>query len=359
MPEIAALKTLGITFGAAIKRRRLDEELMTLKVGIERSNDVVFVTNEKGQFEYLNQAFTQLYGYTLEDLKYQTPRVLKSGRQTQAFYERFWQTLLAKQVVSADIVNKTKTGQLVAIRASANPIMGKQGEIVGFLAIQRDVEEERSREELLRLRSAELEKLNALMIGREVKMAELKRRLNLNQQQVEALPVATGSMSELTVAAVMSRPVVTIEAQASILAAARMMAEKKVGALVVTIGNGGWGMITERDFLNFTAESLKAAMNTTVAEVMTTPVITVVPEMTIEAASQILREKNIRRLPVVENGKLVGIVTQTTLILALREQVIGALNQKMVELDRMNKLMVGRELKMAEMKQAIRRREDG
>ena len=98
------------------------------------------MTDREGTIIFVNPEFTRVYGWTAEEVVgKQSPRVLKSGRVPAETYEGFWATLLSKQVVRGELINKTKDGRLLDIDGSANPVLDDDGEIVGFLAIQRDI----------------------------------------------------------------------------------------------------------------------------------------------------------------------------------------------------------------------------
>lgn len=140
------------------QHRRLEEELLTFKLGIERSGEAIFLTRTDGTIVYANPAFERLYGFSQEETLGKTPRILKSGRHPAEAYERLWQALLAGQVVAGEVVNKTRDGRLIDIDSSANPILDEEGRIVGFLAIQSDITE-RKRMEGQEIR---LERLQAL-----------------------------------------------------------------------------------------------------------------------------------------------------------------------------------------------------
>ncbi len=120
--------------------KKTEEELIKLRKAVERTAEVIFMTDQHGTFTYVNPAFTDLYGYPPEEIVGKTtPRVLKSGLLQKEDYENFWQTILQKQVFRAEIVNKTKDDKLIHIESSANPILDDAGNILGFLAIQKDI----------------------------------------------------------------------------------------------------------------------------------------------------------------------------------------------------------------------------
>jgi two-component system cell cycle sensor histidine kinase/response regulator CckA len=133
-----------------ILRKRAEEELLKLRLGIERSDEAIFITDINGTIVYANPAFEKVYGYSKEEALGKTPRILKSGVLPQEVYKQFWDTLLAKKVVKGEIINKTKDGRLLTTESSANPILDNDGNITGFLAIQRDITERKSAEEALK-----------------------------------------------------------------------------------------------------------------------------------------------------------------------------------------------------------------
>lgn len=115
-------------------------DLNLFKKAVERSGEVIFLTDREGIITYINPEFSRLYGYRPEEVVGKTtPRILKSGLMTQQEYQRFWNSLLDRQVVRGEFTNKCKDGSLVTVDGSANPIMDEKNNIIGFLAIQRDV----------------------------------------------------------------------------------------------------------------------------------------------------------------------------------------------------------------------------
>jgi len=97
------------------------------------------MTDRRGVITYVNPEFVRVYGYAPEEIVgVHTPRILKGGRTLAHEYTAFWQQLAAQQVVRREFVNRTKTGSLVYVESSANPIV-EHGKCVGFLAVQRDV----------------------------------------------------------------------------------------------------------------------------------------------------------------------------------------------------------------------------
>ncbi len=135
-------------------RKQAESELLKLRKVVELSGEVVFLTDRDGLFNYINPEFTRLYGYSADEVVGKmTPRILKSGKMGTDHYEIFWDTLRKKQVTRLEFINKTKSGEFIQIENSANPILDDTGEIIGYLAIQRDITHRRQVEEQLRQES--------------------------------------------------------------------------------------------------------------------------------------------------------------------------------------------------------------
>ncbi len=156
------------TFGISrdiTERKRVEESLIRLNKAVEASGEVIFMTDRNGIFSFVNTSFTTLYGYEkAEVVGKTTPRILKSGRQLPDHYTEFWHALINKQTIKADLINRTKDGRLLTIEATANPILDTKGSIIGFLAIQRDVTQQRTLEEQIR-QSQKMESLGTLASG--------------------------------------------------------------------------------------------------------------------------------------------------------------------------------------------------
>ncbi len=119
---------------------QIQSELHILRQAVEKSGEVIFLTDREGLITYINPEFSRLYGFSAEEVVGKTtPRILKSGSMTPQDYKQFWATLLDRQVVRGEFINKCKDGSLVTVEGSANPILDENENILGFLAIQRDI----------------------------------------------------------------------------------------------------------------------------------------------------------------------------------------------------------------------------
>jgi CBS domain-containing protein len=112
----------------------------------------------------------------------------------------------------------------------------------------------------------------------------------------------------------------SIGASASVVEAARLMRERHIGALPVTEDEQLVGMITDRDIATRVVAENAAPETTSVGEVYSRDLITVEPSSELEEALQLMARHQVRRLPVVENGRLVGMVAQADIALKESER---------------------------------------
>lgn len=97
--------------------------------------------------------------------------------------------------------------------------------------------------------------------------------------------------------------------EATVLDAVKLMAAENIGAVVVAFDGAPLGLFTERDYLRKLACGTRRAAETGLAEVMTSPVMTVSVRTTVDECLQLMTVKRLRHLPVVEAGRLRGLVS--------------------------------------------------
>ena len=110
---------------------------------------------------------------------------------------------------------------------------------------------------------------------------------------------------------IMKPDVVTIDAQESVLSAANKYRDYKIGCLIVTVDGKCAGIVTERDIIERTICELLDPKVTKVGEIMSSDIKTVHSLDKLEKAINVMVENNIKKLPVIQNNNIVGIVTVT------------------------------------------------
>lgn len=122
--------------------------------------------------------------------------------------------------------------------------------------------------------------------------------------------------------------VISIEPEATVLEAARTMKREKIGALLVMRGDKLLGILSERDILNRVVAEGRAPAEIPVHSVMTKEVVVIGPNRSVREAMQVVTDKHLRHLPVVKDGRLLGMLSGgdlTRSIVAEEEGVINTL----------------------------------
>lgn len=123
---------------------------------------------------------------------------------------------------------------------------------------------------------------------------------------------------------IMTTQLVTVAPSATVADAARKMRDADIGNVLVTDDGRPVGIITDRDIAVRVVAEGKDVNQAQVGDFMSTELITGLPDWDVEDAAEILAEEQIRRLPVVENGRLVGIVSLGDIAVQLMEEEVTA-----------------------------------
>lgn len=122
---------------------------------------------------------------------------------------------------------------------------------------------------------------------------------------------------------IMTRNIVSIEQNETVLEAARLMTENNISSLIVhTDDESTIGILTERDFLSKVCSKDLQASKVKIADIMSKIQMSAQPNTPIEVAVQRMINNKIRRLPVMESGKVVGIITVTDMAKELRNTLL-------------------------------------
>jgi CBS domain-containing protein len=117
--------------------------------------------------------------------------------------------------------------------------------------------------------------------------------------------------------------VITIDPDATVFATIARMVEHNVGAVVVTERGEPRGIFTERDYLRRIALQGRTSRETAVRDVMTTDLVTVAPDTTVDTCMAIMTERKIRHLPVLRDGRLAGLISIGDCVRTISEQARG------------------------------------
>jgi len=113
------------------------------------------------------------------------------------------------------------------------------------------------------------------------------------------------------------RHVISVTPETSVLDAIKLMAEKSIGSLVVMNGEELCGILSERDYARKVIIKGRSSQSTQVSEIMSTTVFTTTSAQTVNDCMELMTEKHFRHLPVVEDNKVIGMISIGDLVQAI------------------------------------------
>ena len=120
--------------------------------------------------------------------------------------------------------------------------------------------------------------------------------------------------ARVPVVEIMTTSPVTIPVDATVAEAASLMRDRHVGSLIVVADGRPAGIVTERDVVAKVAAENKSAQATLVRDIMTAPLVAIHPHQEVAEAAKVMAARKIRRLPVIREGELVGMLTENDII---------------------------------------------
>jgi nitrogen fixation negative regulator NifL len=126
------------------------EELRKFRRAVEQSPSSVMMTDLEGAIEYVNPKFTEVSGYSSEEVMGQNPRILKTGHLAPEHYECMWRDISSGREWRGEFLNKKKNGEVYWEDASLCPIVGPGGKVTHYIAVKHDITERKRMEEALR-----------------------------------------------------------------------------------------------------------------------------------------------------------------------------------------------------------------
>ncbi len=126
---------------------RTEMQLQFMMNAIEQSAAAIVVMNKQGRFTYTNKKFTEMTGYSREEVYGKNHDVLRSGEMPAEFYRELWETLHSGNEWIGELRNKKKSGEHYWEENLLSPIKDKKGKITHFVGIKRDITRYRKSEE--------------------------------------------------------------------------------------------------------------------------------------------------------------------------------------------------------------------
>lgn len=144
--------------------KRGEEERLKLAAAIEQSGEFIIITDNDGKIEYVNPAFEKATDYTNAEIKGEYLNILQFNGKKETDYENIWNILKEGNVWSGNLINRKKDGTAYEVKTSISPIRNSNNIITNYIAVKRDVTEERKMEKQLR-QSQKMEAIGTLAGG--------------------------------------------------------------------------------------------------------------------------------------------------------------------------------------------------
>ncbi len=175
------------------EREAHKRERQRLATAISQAEDIVIIFDREGTIEYVNPAFEIVTGYSRDEAVGRTAQMLlETVEQPGEAIHEMWNTIKSGKTWAGHIVNRRRNGALFHVDVTISPILGNDGSITGFVAVQRDVTEKLELIERLR-KAAEMERFGNLVSG---VAHEVRNPLNAIQAATAALELDYGDDPE-------------------------------------------------------------------------------------------------------------------------------------------------------------------
>ena len=129
--------------------QQLEEKIKLQNIALNTSTNSTAITDSNGDIIWVNNAFTKLTGYTLEESIGQNPRILKSGVHSKEFYKDIWETISSGKEWTGEITNKKKNGSLYHEKITIYPVHNNDKIITNYVASKQDITGQRLTDDAL------------------------------------------------------------------------------------------------------------------------------------------------------------------------------------------------------------------
>lgn len=128
---------------------KIEARMRILSSALEQTADLVLIADVNGIIEYVNPAFEATTGFQRDEVTGKTPRLLRSGKHDDAFYQRLWETILRGDVFRDVLINMRKDGSIYYEEKNITPIRDAEGHITHFVSTGKDISERMRTQERL------------------------------------------------------------------------------------------------------------------------------------------------------------------------------------------------------------------
>ena len=162
-PDGEIIRYLGINEDITHDKKN-KKQLALQSAALEATADGIVITDIDGNIQWVNPAYESLTGYSFSEVYGNNPRVLNSGKQEKKFFKKLWDTILSGETWTGELYNKRKDGHIYLEQQSITPVFDHDQKITNFVAIKRDISQQRKHEKELQ-QSQKMDALGKLTGG--------------------------------------------------------------------------------------------------------------------------------------------------------------------------------------------------
>jgi len=144
--------------------KAIQSAMHKLTQALEQAGEAVLITDRDGCIEYVNEAFVETTGYTLQEVQGKNPSLLQSGRQDKAFYELMWRSIVEHGVWKGVVWNRRKSGEIYPEQLHIRSIRGEDNRVINYVGTFSDITEKMAMEAEYR-HAQRIEAVGALVGG--------------------------------------------------------------------------------------------------------------------------------------------------------------------------------------------------
>lgn len=146
------------------EEKRRDLELLRFSNIAQYTVNPVEITDADGKIIYVNPAFERASGYSKEELLGKNPKIFGAGKHPKEFWKKMWDTVKSGKVWVGEVENRRRSGEPIFVHLLISPIIDKNGIIIGYFAVHRDITEQKHLEQHL-IHAQKMESIGLLAAG--------------------------------------------------------------------------------------------------------------------------------------------------------------------------------------------------